>query len=140
MIRINNQISIYNEKIIYKAIRSTGPGGQHVNKVSTAILLKYDLKCVVYPDWFISNLKNEIINHQLSNHRFILIKSKKFKSQSRNKKEALNRLIALFKIASFRPKKRKMNQIPYSSKQKRLKIKKLHSKKKLLRISPKIDD
>ena len=56
MIKIGRGISIFNEKIKYKAVRSSGPGGQHVNKVSTAIILKYNIYLFKYPAWFVKNL------------------------------------------------------------------------------------
>ena len=132
MIRISEKISILDKKITYKAIRSTGPGGQHINKVSTAILLRYDIKCYIYPNWFINNLKNNILKHQFSSGRFIRIKAKKYKSQSRNKKEAVNKLISSFKKSSIEPKKRKTKKISLSSKKKDLEKKEYIVKKNYL--------
>ena len=71
---INKKISIFDDKITFKAIRSTGPGGQHVNKVSTAIVLKYDISDHNYPEWFLKNLKRNISSQQLSNNEKIISK------------------------------------------------------------------
>ena len=93
MIEIDKDIILFDEKIKFQAIRSSGPGGQHVNKVSTAIILKYNIYLFKYPAWFIKNLKSNISSSQLSKTGELLIKSKKYKSQHKNKKDALNKLI-----------------------------------------------
>ena len=140
MIKIGRKISIYNEKIKYKAVRSSGPGGQHVNKVSTAIILKYNIYLFKYPAWFIKNLKSNISSSQLSKTGELLIKSKKYKSQYKNKREALNKLIYIFKKSCQRRKLRLFTDTPKKSKEKRLKNKLIQSTKKKLRKNPNFDD
>ena len=140
MIKIGREISIYNEKIKYKAVKSSGPGGQHVNKVSTAIILKYNIYLFKYPDWFIKNLKSNISSSQLSKTGELLIKSKKYKSQHKNKRDALNKLIYIFKKSYQRRKLRLFTDTPKKSKEKRLKNKLIQSTKKKLRKNPNFDD
>jgi len=141
LILINEKISIFDDKIRFKAIRSTGPGGQHVNKVSTAIVLKYDISDHDYPEWFLINLKRNISSQQLSNNeKIIIIKSQRFRSQLRNKEEAVRRLIKIFKKSSIKNKTRRMTFPTRISKEKRLNNKKNQSKKKNLRKTPNIDD
>ena len=140
MIKIGKEISIYNEKIKYKAVRSSGPGGQHVNKVSTAIILKYNIYLFKYPAWFIKNLKSNISSSQLSKTGELLIKSKKYKSQHKNKRDALNKLIYIFKKSCKKNELRLFTDIPKQSKEKRLKDKLMQSTKKKLRKNPKFDD
>ena len=140
MIKIGREISIYNEKINYKAVRSSGPGGQHVNKVSTAIILKYNIFLFKYPAWFIKNLKSNISSSQLSKTGELLIKSKKYKSQHKNKRDALNKLIYIFKKSYQRKKLRLFTDTPKKSKEKRLKNKLIQSTKKKLRKNPNFDD
>ncbi len=57
MILITDSITINDDQIDFKAVRSSGPGGQHVNKVSTAILLKYDVLTQNYPSWFLTQFR-----------------------------------------------------------------------------------
>ena len=140
MIKIDREISIFNEKINYKAVRSSGPGGQHVNKVSTAIILKYNIYNFKYPAWFIKNLKSNISSSQLSKTGELLIKSKKYKSQHKNKKDALNKLIYIFKKSCQRRELRLFTDTPKKSREKRLKDKLIQSTKKKLRKNPKFDD
>ena len=71
MINIANGIKLFDKKIEYQAIRSNGPGGQHVNKVSTAIILKYNLNAYNYPEWFLKSIKINANNAQLSNKNII---------------------------------------------------------------------
>tara|TARA_Y100000748_G_scaffold268131_1_gene239510 strand:+ start:1030 stop:1452 length:423 start_codon:yes stop_codon:yes gene_type:complete len=140
MIKINDSIKINDKKIIFKALRSSGAGGQHVNKVSTGIMLEYDLKKYKYPSWFIETIMGNIPSHQFTGNNIIKIKSTKHKSQYRNRIDALNKLINIFKKSSVQPKKRRLNPIPKNSKEHRIKLKKQNSEKKILRRSPNLND
>lgn len=139
MIHITDSITIFENQIDFKAIRSSGPGGQHVNKVSTAISLKYDVLTQNYPSWFLTQLKLNA-GSQFSKNGIIILKAQSYRSQARNKDDALTRLIHLFKQSAIRPRKR-MKTIPAKSvNQNRLTLKKLQSKKKILRKPPKLDE
>ena len=140
MIDIANGIKLFDKKIEYQAIRSTGPGGQHVNKVSTAIILKYNLNVHNYPEWFLKSIKKNANNAQLSNKNIITIKSNRFRSQLKNKREATDRLISLLKRSSKRKRSRKKTLPTKKSIETRLLRKKINSKKKILRKKPDFDD
>tara|TARA_B100000519_G_C14121026_1_gene380509 strand:- start:83 stop:505 length:423 start_codon:yes stop_codon:yes gene_type:complete len=139
MINISEKISIYDDKIKFKAVRSTGPGGQHVNKVSTGIVLKYDISNIDYPKWFITNLKTNIKSNKLFKDGIFTIEANNFRSQIRNRKDAIERLKIIFKKNSRKLKKRKKTSPSLKSNEKRLKNKKILSQKKSLRKSPSID-
>ena len=132
MIHITDSITINDDQIDFKAVRSSGPGGQHVNKVSTAILLKYDVLIQNYPSWFLTQLKLNA-GSQFSKNGIIILKAQSYRSQARNKDDALTRLIQLFKKSAIQPKKRMKTIPPKSVNQNRLTLKKLQSKKKILR-------
>ena len=140
MIDIDNGIKLFDKKIEYQAIRSNGPGGQHVNKVSTAIILKYNLNVHNYPEWFLKSIKINANNAQLSSKNIITIKSNRFRSQLKNKRDATNRLISLLKRSSKRKKSRKKTLPTKKSIETRLLRKKINSKKKILRKKPDFDD
>ena len=140
MIEIDKGIKLFDKKIEYQAIRSNGPGGQHVNKVSTAIILKYNLNVHNYPEWFLKSIKMNAKNAQLSSKNIITIKSNRFRSQLKNKRDATNRLISLLKISSKRKKVRKRTIPTKRSIEIRLLRKKINSKKKILRKKPDIND
>ena len=139
MIHITDSITINDDQIDFKAVRSSGPGGQHVNKVSTAILLKYDVMTQNYPSWFLTQLKLNV-GSQFSKNGIIILKAQSYRSQARNKDDALTRLIQLFKKSAIQPKKRMKTIPPKSVNQNRLTLKKLQSKKKILRKPPKLDE
>jgi len=140
LINIANGIKLFDKKIEYQAIRSNGPGGQHVNKVSTAIILKYNLNVHNYPEWFLNSIKINAKNAQLSSKNIITIKSNKFRSQLKNKRDATNRLISLLKISSKRKKVRRRTTPTKRSIEIRLLRKKINSQKKILRKKPDIND
>ena len=140
MINIANGIKLFDKKIEYQAIRSNGPGGQHVNKVSTAIILKYNLNIHNYPEWFLKSIKINAKNAQLSSKNIITIKSNRFRSQLKNKRDATNRLISLLKISSKRKKVRRRTTPTKRSIEIRLLRKKINSQKKILRKKPDIND
>ena len=140
MINIADGIKLFDKKIEYQAIRSNGPGGQHVNKVSTAIILKYNLNVHNYPEWFLNSIKINAKNAQLSSKNTITIKSNRFRSQLKNKRDATNRLISLLKVSSKRKKVRRRTIPTKRSIEIRLLRKKINSQKKILRKRPDIND
>ena len=140
MIVINEKIKIFENKIKFQAVRSRGPGGQHVNKVSTAVILKYNLTEHEYPDWFLKALKRNISRTQLSNQKVITIRSSKHRSQKRNKEESINKLVEIFKKSCKLSKNRIKTRPSIKSKEKRLLAKKINSKKKDLRKKPNINE
>ena len=139
MIKINETISIHDNEIKFKAVKSSGPGGQHINKVSTGIILKYDISNIDYPKWFIANLKTNIESKKLFRDGIFTIEANNFRSQYRNKKDAIERLKIIFKKSSRKIKKRRKTSPPLKSNENRLKNKKKLSQKKNLRKSPSID-
>ena len=140
MIDIHNEIKLFDKKIEFQAVRSNGPGGQNVNKVSTAIILKYNLNVHNYPEWFLKSIKINANKAQLSSKNIITIKSNRFRSQLKNKRDATNRLISLLKLSSKKQKGRKKTLPTKRSIETRLLRKKINSKKKILRKKPDIDD
>ena len=139
MIKINETISIHDNEMKFKAVKSSGPGGQHINKVSTGIILKYDISNIDYPKWFIANLKTNIKSKKLFKDGIFTIEANSFRSQYRNRKDAIERLRIIFKKSSRKLKKRKKTSPSLQSNENRLKNKKKISQKKSLRKSPGID-
>ena len=123
MIKINNIISIFDDKLKFKAIKSTGPEAKHVNKASTGIILQYNILNHNYPGWFIDNLKNKINSKNYQKMESLLLATN-YRSQSRNKKDAIERLLILFKECSNRKKIRKKTKPPAYSNEKRINEKK----------------
>ncbi len=136
---ITKSITIKKDCITYQAVRASGPGGQNVNKVSTAIILRYPLELDLYPLWFIYQLKSNA-GSQLSKEGVITIKAQSFRSQKKNKEDALGRLIALFNKSGVKPKPRIKTKPPKRSKEDRLFNKRKKSEKKKMRKQPNLDD
>ena len=139
MIHIKDNIVIFEKSISYRAVRSSGPGGQHVNKVATGIHLQYNINQHHYPLWFIDKLK-KVSGNSLSGSGDLILKATSYRSQNRNKNDALKRLIKLFKKASEVQKKRIKTRPSLSARKKRLDSKRKQSEKKELRKSPKTYD
>lgn len=117
----------------FETLRSSGPGGQHVNKASTAVRLIFDIdNCNGIDDNVKENLRS-LAKNKISNEGLLLIKSDESRSQYQNKQNTINRLLVYIRKASIRKKKRKITKPPKVSKQRRLDIKKQRSEIKKLR-------
>ena len=136
MIKINEDIIINSKELKYKPIKSSGPGGQNINKNSTAIALHFDIS----KSTSLSNeIKDKLVfrpHKYLSKSKKIIIKVNTYKSQNKNKAEANSRLIAFFKKSIASKKKRIKTSPKKSSIEKRLDEKRKNSFKKKLRKKP----
>jgi len=115
-----------------KAIRSSGPGGQHVNKASTAIQLRFDSQNSHLPD----DVKKRILvfsDARIARDGVITITARRFRSQDANKLDALARLNDLIQKVAYQQKRRRATRPTRSSVEKRLTTKARHGKKKQLR-------
>jgi ribosome-associated protein len=126
-IQITPTFSIDESEIIYRFVLSRGPGGQRVNKVSTAVLLRFNVKNSPSLQADIKQRLIDLVHHRLTATGDLLIKSCRFSSQVKNKKEALNRLIALLQKAAQPPKKQIKTKPTKNAIERRLKQKKKRS-------------
>ncbi len=135
MVKIKNNIFIDETKLTFQATRSSGPGGQHVNKVSSKVILSCPFNIIMG----VSEQQTEMIKERLN--RFIVagdvikIESQKFRSQFANKQDCIEKLVAHLKKALEEKKKRKKTKLPKAVKEKRLQEK---SKKAKLKKERKI--
>jgi ribosome-associated protein len=133
MIFINEAISLNPSEIKVTFIASPGPGGQNVNKVATAVLLRFN---VIHSPSLPESVRIQLITllgKKITKHGELIIKSNRFRTQERNKQDALYRLTSIIKRAAIPIKKRKKTKLSLAVKRRRLDSKKLQSKKKALR-------
>lgn len=127
------------KELSFKAIRSSGAGGQHVNKTSSKIELTFDLE----NSDAITEKEKEILqikwNSKLSNENKLILFCEESRSQHRNKELAIKRFLDLLKTSLKKTKKRKATKPTIASVKKRLDNKQINSNKKALRKKPKIE-
>lgn len=123
-------------ELTFKATRSSGPGGQHVNKTSTRIELYWSLKnSQAFSEDQKTRLRKKLHN-RITKEDILILTSGQTRSQFKNKEQVTKRFFELIKEAITPPKKRKKSKPTYASKVKRLQSKKQHSEKKASRKKP----
>jgi ribosome-associated protein len=132
MIRVTPYIVINEDEIKEVFIRASGPGGQNVNKVATAVQLRFDVRNSSLPD----EVKERLIKlggKRINEKGVLCIEAKRFRTQERNRLNARERLVNLLLRASQDTKKRKKTRPTMSSVEHRISEKKIHGKMKKMR-------
>ena len=133
MIRVTDAIAIDEREIQEDFIRSSGPGGQNVNKVATAVQLRFDVaNCPSLPD----DVRERLIRlagKRITAGGVLIVEARRFRTQERNRKDALDRLVKLIGRAASKPKTRRRTRPTLASRQRRLEAKRRQSQAKRLR-------
>jgi ribosome-associated protein len=131
-LHITDDLAIDDREVEERFVRASGPGGQNVNKVSTAVELRFDVRASSLP----SDVKDRLLvlaGSRITADGVLLIDSREHRTQARNREAARERLVALIAQAARKPRRRRKTKPRPAAREKRLESKKLRSKVKALR-------
>ncbi|MGE0828511.1 MAG: alternative ribosome rescue aminoacyl-tRNA hydrolase ArfB [Hyphomonadaceae bacterium] len=133
MIRVTPAIALHEDEISFTFIRASGPGGQNVNKVSSAAQLRFDAAGSESLPEEVRQKALRLAGARATKEGVIVITADRFRTQERNRDDAIERLVALLAEAAHKPKPRKATKPTRASKEKRLDTKTKHGKLKAQR-------
>lgn len=134
MIEITPSLKIDERELQIDFTRASGPGGQNVNKVATAVQLRFDVNASSLPDEVKARLM-QLAGKRITSEGFLLIEAKRFRTQEQNREDAIQKFVELLRRSLVKPKARRKTKPTKASKEKRLKQKKVRGEIKKIRQS-----
>ena len=140
MIRINDQISIDESELTETFVRASGPGGQNVNKLATAVQLRFDVRHSPSLPADVRARLAALAGRRLTQDGVLVIIAQRHRTQERNREDARTRLVELIRQAAVPPKRRRLTRPTAASRERRIESKKRRSGIKRLRgVKPAFD-
>jgi len=126
MIKVTPTLALDEKEIGLTFIRASGPGGQNVNKVSTAVQLRFDIRHSPSLPYAVRERMERLAGNRVSTEGVLVITAQRFASQDRNRRDAIARLVALVSDAARPPKMRRATRPSRASRERRLESKRRH--------------
>jgi len=136
MLKITDTITLPDHELEFVFTRATGPGGQHVNRTESAVQVRFDVAGSTSLSDTVKTRLHKLAGRRISTEGILVIDAKRFRSQHKNRDDALQRLVVLIARAAVAPKKRRKTKPTRASRERRLAGKRQRSDTKRLRRKP----